>query len=231
MWFPWETDREAAITYQFLKNNIINSNYFTCTPNIFWLMKWPKIFSEKEKYWVEVKKEDLENPFKLNYDFTYKGKSRNLKLLKNFEENLHKIQFLPWLTNNHNISWRNFWDYIDRSYVFYLLKRYHKTNPFYKYKNVNTEILKLEFNKLLIVKFTISKYYQILKYDENYYVYDWVSCEEIEIDKNFKRFIKNYNNELSLNENIIINKLIFNNYEKLIYSLIKANILLYKKWI
>lgn len=141
IWFPWETDKEAAITYKFLKDNIINSWYYTCTPNIFWLMKWPRIFSEMKQYWIEVDKKDLNNPFKLNFEFTHNWKKRNLNLLKKFEENLHKTQFLPWLTNNSFISWRDFWDYIDRSYIFYLLKRYHEINPFYKYKNININIL------------------------------------------------------------------------------------------
>jgi len=35
-------------------------------------MKGPKIFTERDSLGVEVRKEDIKNPFNLIYNFTYK---------------------------------------------------------------------------------------------------------------------------------------------------------------
>jgi len=63
IWFPWETKIESIWTYKFLSTHIINSNYFTCTPNIFWLMKWSQIFKNLEDYSIVVEKKDIDNPW------------------------------------------------------------------------------------------------------------------------------------------------------------------------
>jgi hypothetical protein len=228
MWFPWETEKESIITYKFLKNNILLSNYFTCTPNIFWLMKWTNIFNERNKRWIEINNEELNNPFNLDYNFTINWKQRNLLLLNKLSRDLHFIQFLPWLETNKSLfDSKDFRDYIDRSYIFYLTKRYNVKNPFYLYKNANNSIFKKDFELLLKEKFNISNYIQIFEDDNNIYIYDWVMCVEVEISLLLKDFIKNYNNKISLYENFINNwvKNVWIFKEEL-FNLFKNNILL-----
>jgi|SaaInlV_120m_DNA_4_1040238.scaffolds.fasta_scaffold00593_10 hypothetical protein len=234
IWFPGETDKESASTYQFLKTNIIKSNFFTCTPNTFWLMRWPKIFIDREKLWIEINKEELDIPFRLIYEFKYKWKERNLWLLKKFQSSLHNCQFTPWIAeNNQEINFRDFWDYIDRSYIFYLLKRYHNTNPFYIYKGINNEILTKNISEILNSFFNVSNYYQIFEYknDSNIYIYDWVWSKDTIINNKYKSFIINYNSNFSLLDNIKICDLkIDNSFEKIIYLLLRDKLLYFKSF-
>lgn len=229
MWFPWETEKESIITYKFLKNNIILSNFYTCTPNIFWLMKWTKIFLERGENWIEIKDQDLSNPFKLSYDFTVNWKKINLILLNKLRKDLHFTQFLPWLKRDWEITDpTDFWYYIDRSYIFYLTKRYNKTNPFYVYKNVNNSILDKEFKLILKEVFSLSEYIQIFEQDDNMYVYDWVMCVEIKTNHIFRKLLLNFNNTSTLNDNLknnwINNSWIF---KEEIISMLKNNLLLH----
>jgi hypothetical protein len=108
-------------------------------------------------------------------------------------------------TNKSLFDSKDFRDYIDRSYIFYLTKRYNVKNPFYLYKNANNSIFKKDFELLLKEKFNISNYIQIFEDDNNIYIYDWVMCVEVEISLLLKDFIKNYNNKISLYENFINN--------------------------
>ncbi len=231
MWFPWETYKESAVTYHFLKTNILKSNYYTCTPNIFSLMNWSKIFFNTDKYWIKINDEDLWNPFKLIYNFKYKWKKRNIELLYKFSEILHKIQFLPWLLKNNKISWSDFFNYIDRSYLFYLMKRYNWKSPYYLYKNINNNILTKDFNVILNNSFKISTYIQVFEYnnDINIFLYHWILCKDIKISKKYKSLILNYDNNINLLKNIEKNKIdVDNSLKKMIYLLLHDRILIKK---
>ncbi len=225
--FPWETSEEYTLTYKFLKSNIIKSNYFTTTPNIFWLMKWPEIFNNRDKYKIEINNLDLENPFKLIYDFKVDWNSRNMKLLYSYNRDLHRAQFLPWIDENNSlIAPKAFWDFIDRSYIFYLFKRLYRKNPYHRYLNINNNIIESWYDKLINSYFYISSYNQIFEYnnDENIYIYNWVECKDIIILKKYKDLIVKYDNSLMLSENI--DKLSNSITKEIIYYLIKNRILI-----
>ena len=229
MWFPWETDSESASTYKFLKTNIEKSKYFTCTPNIFWLMKWPKIFTDRKKMWIEIDENELSGPFKLSFPFTFKWKKRNLELLEKFQQSVHKTQFCPWLwETTHSLDYKDFWAYIDRSYIFYLMKRFHKKNPYYKYKDINNIIIKKDISEIMQSYFNISNYYQIFEYwdDDNLYIYDWVWCKDTIINKKYRNFILHYNSKISLQDNMNNNLIsIDGEFKKIIYLLLKDRLL------
>lgn len=228
IWFPWETDVEILTTYKFLKNNIIKSNYFTCTPNIFWLMKWTKIFRNSKKMWLELDKNDLNDPFMLNYNFTEKGKKRNFILFKKVQEKLHRTQFLPWLSKESKIDWKAFWDYMDRSYIFYLLKRFSNCNPFLKYKRINNKILKRDYNYILKQKYNLAYWLQFFSYDKEFYIYDWCGDYELKFDNDYMLFFKNYNQELTLEWNIKLNISMELENTEFIYKLLKNRMLFLK---
>lgn len=229
MWFPWESLTESAITYKFLKNNIIHSNYYTCTPNIFCLMKWPKIFNEQEKYWVEIDKNKLENPFSLVYEFTYHEKKINYTLLYKFVGDLHKTQFLPWLLDNNQINSISFWEYIDRSWIFYIMKKYYTSNPFYIYKNINNAILEKKIEEICNTKFKLSSYIQISESDDHIklYLYDWVWCKNTIFSTRYRKFITCYDQNISLKENLrALEYNLDKQTEELIYVLLRDRILM-----
>ncbi len=231
MWFPGETDPQIAATYNYLKTNIIRSYFYTCTPNIFYLMKWPKIFSEREKYGIEVNQEEIDNPFNLAYSFTHNWKQRNFPLLNTFVEDLHKTQFIPWLTWKDFISGTRFWEYIDRSYLFYILKRYHKKNPFYTYKNINNAIIKKEWDGILDSYFDLSPYLQFISTSEKINdIYDWVSCERLTLTLPNTTFLEKYDSNKNLRTNIEILWIEdTSSFRKVFHDLLRTRILMYNQ--
>ena len=203
--FPGETDEEIIITYKFLKSNIQKSSYFTCTPNIFALMKGPNIFKNREKLGVEVLQKDIDNPFNLVFDFTYKWKQRNISLLNTLVQDIHKSQFLPWIDDlkHSNIDTTDFWSYIDRGSMFYLLKCYYKKSPYLWYRDINKNILKEKNEYLLAQRYRKSDYIQVFEHLDFICIYDWVLCGEIILAKEYKDFIFWYNSSQSLQSNLI----------------------------
>jgi len=190
MWFPWETDEEFTYTYNFLIKMIEKLNYYTCTPNIFHLMKNSIFYKEKEKYLIEIQEKEDENIFKLSYDFLVDWKYRNINLLNKYSNDIHMRQFLPWLKINQE-NFLNFWDFIDRSYIFYITKIFNRINPSKKF------ILKENFfwyNNF----YNVSKYIQFIKNNELYYIYDWLFDKKIKINENIYNFILNYNDKKTL---------------------------------
>lgn len=206
MWFPWESEEEYTQTYKFLKNNIKKSQQYTCSPNIFCLMKWPKIFSEMNTYWVEVNKEDLENPFILNYEFKYKWEERNMELLQYYVNDIHRTQFTPWLDfDNNAVNFSDFWSYIDRSSIFYKMKEQYLINPYYIYKNINNSIKDKNIDIKLNTRFDLSKFFQIIDTIEDNNkidLYDWCLCWHIYLPLQYKSFFQNYSSELTLWQNL-----------------------------
>lgn len=204
MWFPWETDSEITITHRFLISNILKSFYYTCTPNIFALMKGPKIFTHRDDFGIEVAQSDIDNPFKLIYDFKYWGKERSLWLLTDAQLNIHNTQFLPWLSKNSWIDFIDFWHYIDRSGIFYILKRFYSYSPYFWYMYVNDKVLNMEKGVILKQYFYRPCYIQCsTSYKkQKLYICNWCTLEDTILPYKFQDFIYNYNTSLSLEKNI-----------------------------
>ncbi|MDD5213066.1 MAG: radical SAM protein [Candidatus Gracilibacteria bacterium] len=231
MGFPGETDNEAFTTYKFLKGNIEKGKFITCTPNIFSLMRGPEIFRNKEKYGIDIDSYSFNNPFNLSFNFKYNGQNRNLNLLDNFVRDLHRLQFLPWLNIKTYIDITGFWHYIDRSYIFYLTKKSYIKNPFHSYNNINNDILYKTFDTKLDSYYTFSEYSYFFTYKNNDYIYDWVSCSELFLEKDFRLFLENYNDNISLRENLKIKNIPYVKnlaLENFIDNLLRGKILLIK---
>lgn len=230
MWFPWETEKEIVTTYKFLKENIVKLKNYTCSPNIYSLMKWTKIFSERDKHKVEINKKDLDNPFKLSYKFKVDWKKNNYKLLFKIEEELHRAQFTPWLdSKNYSINASRYWEYLDRSYIFYVMKRSYERNPYYLYKEISDNVLKKNYKDLLDSYFYISKYIQIYELRDRSYIYDWVWCKDITIRKGYINFLKLYNKEIKLKENLDSLWLDYDRAKEFILLLLKERILRFRR--
>jgi radical SAM superfamily enzyme YgiQ (UPF0313 family) len=57
MGFPGERREEGLMTLKFLCNNIDKLDYYTCTPNIYGLMKGSYIYNHPEKFNIEILEE------------------------------------------------------------------------------------------------------------------------------------------------------------------------------
>jgi len=75
---------------------------------------------------------------------------------------IHRQQFSPWLEDK-SLNYRDFWDFIDRSFIFYLFKRFYTKSPYKTYQNINRDILKQDYNLILENFFEKSIYFKIIK--------------------------------------------------------------------
>lgn len=225
IWFPTEKLSETIMTYNFWLKSIKKSNFYTVTPNVFWLMKWSYIYNNPEKYWINILKSW--NFLDLNYEFSYKtGKQRDLKIYKQIAEKIHKNQFTPWLLGSdyNDATW--FWNYIDRSSYFYKLKVRNKVSPFINYFNINKKILDKKLSEILNCKFKLSIGIEINEKDNS--IYDWVNLQWLSLDKQHLNLIKKFSDDLTLLDNFNKNKIINYDEEK-IFFMIKNRILTIKQ--
>lgn len=230
LWFPGEEEKDYLKTYVFLKNNIINSRQYTCSPNIFRLMKWPEIFTHRENYGIKIIEKWEKSDFDLSFEFTVDGKKRNYKLLNSLVNDLHRLQFTPWLSKEVEcIHYEDFWAFIDRSEIFYLMKNLYSDSPYYAYKNINSAIRNKPYNEIKNYYFELSDYISYVPDNNNFILYQWISCKTVTLVNEFKEFISQYNNIKNLEENIIS---YWGNQQKIIqdiHLLFDAKILKYKQ--
>ncbi len=200
MWFPTETKQESLFTMKFLVNNIVKSNHFTSTPNIFHLMKRSGIYKDREKLGIEIIDED---DSKLNFDFLDNWKKRDYNFLTTLVEQVHISQFMPWLSvNNRPYDISEFWDFVDRTWFFYFIKRYYKKNPYHTFWKINSSVKWLDYEEIKNKKFSLSNYIQVFENNtENIDIYDWVLSKQISIPEMYKDFLNNYDNQKTLEEN------------------------------
>lgn len=226
MWFPTELKHETLLTYIFLIKNIKINNFYTCTPNIYNLMKWTEIYNNLDKYWISIENAELDNIFNLRFNFEYLNwDKRNIRLYSKLVEKIHVEQFTPWLKWVKDINAKWFWDYIDRSWYFYKIKMIFKNNPFLDYKNINDYVLSKDLNFILNQLFKISDYIQITNKDNNViYIYDWVNQLEFKLPIIYIDLIKDYNITLSLLDNINLNNIVID--ENILLFLVKNRILI-----
>jgi len=128
-----------------------------------------------------------------------------MSLLNEVVQDIHKTQYLPWIDNpDHGIDAKDFWNYIDRSSIFYYMKRYYFRNPYYMYKDINKDILLVDKASSMNMKYTMSSYFQIFEYDgdSNIYLHDWVLCSDILVPKIYRELIESYDESETFNENL-----------------------------
>jgi len=223
IWLPQETAEEMFQTYNFLKDNIENSDNYNCSPNSFWLNRWSYFAKNAESFWLLINKEEsnFSNSLELRIDF--KKDSRLILLQKKIASDLHTKQFLPFYKKNRFefIDPELFWVFIDRSGIFYYMKLFAKISPFRSTYNYLNWLSK--YDTFLENKYKLFRYIEIYpswnKYNEWFNYWSWAS---VLLPKNFTKddyFL--YDNKKTLKDNILNNSAWSKLYEDKIVSLIK----------
>jgi hypothetical protein len=142
----------------------------------------------------------------LSYNFTVNWKKRNMWLLNKLVNDLHRIQFAPWLSREVSfINYEDLWAYIDRSEIFYIMKNLYKDSSYYSYKNINNNVIDKSLEDIKYLYFNKSNYYVSINEVntwENTKIYDWISCKHVTISNITYSFIETYLENVTLNENI-----------------------------
>ena len=203
--FPSETEEESVINAKFLITNIKNLHHYTCTPNILSLMRGTNYFTQAKRFGIEVSFEET-SEFSLNYNFRVDGKKRNFSLYQKLANKIHMIQFLPWIQESRMNAF-HFWTFIDRTGLFYLMKRLYKTNPYFEYWKWNIAYLNKDPRSLWDKKFRLALGNQWIQQEndsKNIVAYNWISDRSVLVPMVLKNFISNYEINVSLDENIVL---------------------------
>jgi len=220
MGFPWEEREESFMTLKFLCNNIDKLDYYTCTPNIYWLMKWSYIYNNPEKFNIEILEEG-----ELIEDFLYMWKKRDFNFLFKLLNEVNKRQFTRYL---EHISPRDFWEFIDRTGIFYHFKVLYRKNPYLYPFRMKEKIVSLDKDTIYKMKFKITKFFIIFSdwLNNTYTIYSFITFQYLLINIEEKVFINWYNEKKSIIENInwknigdhfikfLLNNFILSNYEE-----------------
>ncbi len=200
--FPSETKKETKQTLNFIDYNLKKRKYFTYSANRFYLMKGSKIYSNPKEFGIEIidKGEDVKIG-NINYIDQNKGHKYSREEILFLSKKAYSKMFFKKVNNNYLIILGcNFWDFIDRTALFYIHKYYNELNPYFRR---NKKRIKLHDEDL-------DSFYKIISipiYKLNPLIYfDIINDRYIrikEILKNlFYKFINSYNTKLTLRQNI-----------------------------
>lgn len=126
---PSETKEETDLTFDFIKDNLFSRDYFTFSANVFSLNKGSKIFRKPEKYGIEV----IDSSFK-SQGVQFKnltGDFYSYKELKEKSNRLYSYMFFdPDFIDDKLQYGYDFWDFVDRTHIFYTQKLLYSKNPY-----------------------------------------------------------------------------------------------------
>ncbi|MGB2111113.1 MAG: hypothetical protein ACPHY8_04550 [Patescibacteria group bacterium] len=83
------------------------------------------------------------------------------------------------------------------------MKNLYSDSPYYAYKNINSAIRNKPYNEIKNYYFELSDYISYVPDNNNFILYQWISCKTVTLVNEFKEFISQYNNIKNLEENII----------------------------
>lgn len=126
---PSESKEETLKTLNFIKSNLINRKYFTYSANVFSLNKGSDIYKNPSKYEIELLEHDFKAqgvPFK-----NLKNDSFSWNELKNYSYEIYSYMFFEedYINDKFNYGY-SFWDFIDRTHIFYYQKLLFDKNPY-----------------------------------------------------------------------------------------------------
>lgn len=126
---PSETKEESMATFNFIKDNLFSRDYFTFSANVFSLNKGSKIFRKPEKYGIELLGDSFKAqgvPFKNIKESTY-----SYVELKAMSNKLYSYMFFePDFIDDKLKYGYDFWDFVDRTHIFYTQKLLYSKNPY-----------------------------------------------------------------------------------------------------
>jgi hypothetical protein len=100
----------------------------------------------------------------------------------------------------------------------------YKKNPFLKFWNINKNIDK---NNYLNNYYNLTKYYQVLNFNNEIFLKNWLNLKIIKINKNIINLLSNYNSSDTLFSNFLNNNIFEEDFE-IVFELIQNYFFLVK---
>lgn len=194
-WFPQETKQESFYTFKFLCNSIEKTDHFTCTPNLYGLMRGSFMYKHPERFWMNI----ISDSADIVWDFLVYGKKRDYTFLQWIISKVNEYQFtkyFPYIDSNH------FWDFIDRSAIFYHFKVQYRKNPYKYHIEKNQYDIENHFPKLLSSHIPITKFYRIEYFWSKSQILSLITYKYYNLQDKDIEFLKNYDTTMSLGDNM-----------------------------
>lgn len=201
--FPSETKQETDETLEFIDYQLENRKYFTYSANVFYLMKGSDIHKHPEKYNIKIDdKYETEKLSDINFIDNNPGEKYTRDELaylsrKAYSKLFFKEKDLDYATIQTGY---NFWDFLDRTGLFYEHKLVNSCNPYLSelaIDSLNDGILDQYFKLLPLF---------ISSTDSRYEYYNILNERKISINENVKDmfifFVTVFNPNITLRENI-----------------------------
>lgn len=202
--FPSETKQETNETLEFIDCQLRSRKYFTYSANVFYLMKGSYIYNNPEKYNIKI--DDKCEDVKLS-DINFIDNNQGERYTRDELAYLSRKAYSKLFFKEEDLNYTtiqigyNFWNFLDRTGLFYEHKLVNLCNPYLSELGIDNLNDKIDqhFNLLPLFvsrKDLIHEYYNIL------------NESRISINKNiedvFIFFITHFKPNITLRENINI---------------------------
>jgi radical SAM superfamily enzyme len=208
--FPSETKKETDETLEFIDYQLKNRKYFTYSANVFYLMKGSDVYNRPEKYNIKIN--DKYESIKLS-DISFIDNNPGEKYTRNELAYLSRRAYSKLFFKENDLDYStiqigyHFWDFLDRTTLFYEYKLVNSCNP-YLYEldieGLNDKIRNQNFKLLPLF---------ISSNDSNCEYYNILNEKRVTINASIKDififFVTNFKPDVTLRENIDV---CFNNF-------------------
>jgi RNase H-fold protein (predicted Holliday junction resolvase) len=199
--FPSEMKDETDETLDFVNSLLKECGFFTYTPNVFYLMKGSKVFENPSNFGITIEDNSADVLGGVPFTDNNPGvKYSRAELFYKSRSNISNIFFPFPVTNRQIIIGNAYWEYTDRSSIFYRLKIINETNCFLnRGKNINIIDSELNSRFILIPMIDMKKERKFYNIILNKFLFD-----DDEIYDVFKVFQEYYSDEKILLDNIMV---------------------------
>lgn len=157
---PGERQDEMYETYLFLSKNVRERDNYTCSPNVFGLNKGSVYEKNGEKFGLEAKTSAPVSKTSLKLRVEMARTALFSEAQRQFALEIHRQQFLEFCSKEltGGAMPRDFWDFVDRTGLFYHLKSFSRESPYRKPLREAAELLEMPESELLTRTFALSPY-------------------------------------------------------------------------
>ena len=203
--FPSETKQETDDTLEFIDYQLKNRKYFTYSANVFYLMKGSDIHKHPEKYNIKIDdKYENEKLSDINFIDNNPGEKYTRDELAYLSRKAYSKLFFKEKDLDYSTiqTGYNFWDFLDRTGLFYEYKLVNSCNPYLSESDINS-----------LSDGILDQYFKLLPLfvsscNSKYEYYNIQNERRISINENIKDififFVTNFRPDVTLRENINI---------------------------
>ncbi len=149
-------------TFLFLSKNIRERDNYTCSPNVFGLNRGSVYEKHGERFGIQISR-DKPDAASLKLRLEMIRSKVFSQAQQKFANEIHRLQFLEFVNPNaipENFP-KDFWDFIDRTGIFYHLKSFFRESAFRKTVRDREALLRTPWKESLKRRYRLGKYVNV----------------------------------------------------------------------